>query len=168
MERPNAWKSYDQDELEKLEQICADYRAFISENKTERECAQATVKLAEDAGYVNLETVVAEGRKLSAGDKIYAVNHNKTVMLVNLGTKPLEEGMNILGAHIDSPRLDIKQNPLYEAGDMAYLDTHYYGGVKLSLGSHASRLAWCGMQKGWHLGRCLRGRGSFRSCLLCI
>lgn len=130
MERPNAWKSYDQDELEKLEQICADYRAFISENKTERECAQATVKLAEDAGYVNLETVVAEGRKLSAGDKIYAVNHNKTVMLVNLGTKPLEEGMNILGAHIDSPRLDIKQNPLYEAGDMAYLDTHYYGGVK--------------------------------------
>ena len=130
MERPNAWKSYDQDELEKLEQICADYRAFIGENKTERECAQATVKLAEDAGYVNLETVVAEGRKLSAGDKIYAVNHNKTVMLVNLGTKPLEEGMNILGAHIDSPRLDIKQNPLYEAGDMAYLDTHYYGGVK--------------------------------------
>ena len=119
MERPNAWKSYDQDELEKLEQICADYRAFISENKTERECAQATVKLAEDAGYVNLETVVAEGRKLSAGDKVYAVNHKKTVMLVNLGTKPLEEGMNILGAHIDSPRLDIKQNPLYEAGDMA-------------------------------------------------
>ena len=130
MERPNAWKSYNQDELEKLEQVCADYRAFISENKTERECAQATVKLAEAAGYVNLEAAVAEGRKLSAGDKVYAVNHNKTVMLVNLGTKPLEEGMNILGAHIDSPRLDIKQNPLYEAGDMAYLDTHYYGGVK--------------------------------------
>lgn len=130
MERPNAWKSYNQDELEKLEQVCADYRAFISENKTERECAQATVKLAEAAGYVNLEAAVAEGCELSAGDKVYALNHNKTVMLVNLGTKPLEEGMNILGAHIDSPRLDIKQNPLYEAGDMAYLDTHYYGGVK--------------------------------------
>lgn len=130
MERPNAWKSYDAAELDKLEQLCANYRAFISKNKTERECARATVELAEAAGYVNLETVIAQGRKLSAGDKIYAVNHNKTVMLVNLGTKPLEEGMNILGAHIDSPRLDIKQNPLYEAGDMAYLDTHYYGGVK--------------------------------------
>ena len=130
MERPNAWKAYDDAALAELEQLCGDYRAFISQNKTERECVTASVALAEAAGYVNLEDAVAEGRALKPGDKVYAVNHKKTLMLVNLGTAPLEEGVNILGAHIDSPRLDIKQNPLYEAGDMAYLDTHYYGGVK--------------------------------------
>lgn len=130
MERPNAWKAYGDADVEKLEQLCRDYRTFISENKTERECVTSSIKLAEAAGYVDLETVRAEGRALKAGDKVYAVSHNKTLMLVNLGTAPLEEGMNILGAHIDSPRLDLKQNPLYEAGDMAYLDTHYYGGVK--------------------------------------
>ena len=130
MERPNAWKSYDAASLAELEKLCGDYRAFISENKTERECVRASVALAEAAGYVNLDETVASGRKLAAGDKVYAVSHNKTLMLVNLGSDPLEDGLSILGAHIDSPRLDLKQNPLYEAGDMAYLDTHYYGGVK--------------------------------------
>ena len=130
MERPNAWKSYDAASLAELEKLCGDYRAFISENKTERECVRASVALAEAAGYVNLDEAVASGRKLAAGDKVYAVSHNKTLMLVNLGSDPLEDGLSILGAHIDSPRLDLKQNPLYEAGDMAYLDTHYYGGVK--------------------------------------
>ncbi|MDN0068451.1 aminopeptidase [Collinsella ihumii] len=130
MERPNAWKKYGEADLAELEKLCGEYRAFISENKTERECVRASVKLAEAAGYVDLDQVTAEGRKLSAGDKVYAVCHNKTIMLANIGTAPLEQGVNILGAHIDSPRLDIKQNPLYEAGDMAYLDTHYYGGVK--------------------------------------
>ncbi|MBM6776069.1 aminopeptidase [Collinsella tanakaei] len=130
MERPNAWKKYGGADLAELEKLCGEYRAFISENKTERECVRASVKLAEAAGYVDLDQVTAEGHKLSAGDKVYAVCHNKTIMLANIGTAPLEQGVNILGAHIDSPRLDIKQNPLYEAGDMAYLDTHYYGGVK--------------------------------------
>lgn len=130
MERPNAWKSYDAASLAELEKLCGDYRAFISENKTERECVRASVALAEAAGYVNLDVAVASGRKLAAGDKVYAVSHNKTLMLVNLGSDPLEDGLSILGAHIDSPRLDLKQNPLYEAGNMAYLDTHYYGGVK--------------------------------------
>ncbi len=130
MERPNAWKSYNAASLAELEKLCGDYRAFISENKTERECVRASVALAEAAGYVNLDEAVASGRKLAAGDKVYAVSHNKTLMLVNLGSDPLEDGLSILGAHIDSPRLDLKQNPLYEAGDMAYLDTHYYGGVK--------------------------------------
>ncbi len=130
MERPCAWKRYDDAEVAKLEQLCADYRAFISENKTERECVTASVALAEAAGYENLDQVITENRALKPGDKVYAVNHNKTLMLVNLGAAALEQGVNILGAHIDSPRLDIKQNPLYEAGDMAYLDTHYYGGVK--------------------------------------
>ena len=130
MERPCAWKAYDDAATAELEELCSKYRAFISENKTERECVTASVELAEAAGYVNLETAIAEGRALKAGDKVYAVNHNKSLMLVNLGTEPMERGMNILGAHVDSPRLDLKQNPLYEAGDMAYLDTHYYGGVK--------------------------------------
>ena len=130
MERPNAWKKYGETDVAELEKLCGDYRAFISENKTERECVRASVALAEAAGYVNLDEAVASGRKLAAGDKVYAVSHNKTLMLVNLGSDPLEDGLSILGAHIDSPRLDLKQNPLYEAGDMAYLDTHYYGGVK--------------------------------------
>lgn len=130
MERPNAWKAYDDAALAELEELCQDYRAFISQNKTERECVTASVRLAEAAGYVSLDAARARGRELKAGDKVYATCHNKTLMLVNLGTAPLEDGLNILGAHIDSPRLDLKQNPLYEAGDMAYLDTHYYGGVK--------------------------------------
>ena len=130
MERPCAWKKYTPEQLDELESLAADYRAFISDHKTERLCCAAGVKLAREAGYVALEDAVAKGRKLAAGDKIYAVNHGKTLMLVNIGTAPLEAGFNILGAHIDSPRLDLKQNPAFEAGDMAYLDTHYYGGVK--------------------------------------
>ena len=145
MERPNAWKAYDEAAVAELEQLCGDYRAFISENKTERECVVSSVKLAEAAGYTNLDTAIAEGRTLKAGDKVYAVSHNKTLMLVNLGEQPLEQGMNILGAHIDSPRLDLKQNPLYEAGDMAYLDTHYYGGVKAYhwLPPRSRSTVWC-------------------------
>ena len=130
MERPCAWKKYTDGQLDELEQVTTGYRAFISENKTERLCCAAGVKLAREAGYVALEDVIAADTQLKAGDKIYAVNHGKTLMLVNLGTAPMEQGFNILGAHIDSPRLDLKQNPAYEAGDMAYLDTHYYGGVK--------------------------------------
>ncbi|MDY2777858.1 MAG: aminopeptidase [Collinsella sp.] len=130
MERPNAWKKYKGADLDGVEGLCDSYRAFISQNKTERECVRASVSLAKAAGYVDLDDVIGQGRALKAGDKVYAVSHNKTLMLVNIGTRPLEDGMNILGAHIDSPRLDLKQNPLYEAGDMAYLDTHYYGGVK--------------------------------------
>ena len=145
MERPCAWKSYNDTELAQLEELCGDYRTFISENKTERECVRTSVAMAREAGYISLDEAAALGRALTAGDKIYAVSHNKTLMLVNLGTKPLEEGVNILGAHIDSPRLDLKQNPLYEAGDMAYLDTHYYGGVKAYHWSPpcSPSTAWC-------------------------
>ena len=130
MERPSAWKKYTPQQIEELEELCRGYKQFLSENKTERLCVKAGIKMAEEAGYVNLETVIAEGRALKAGDKVYAANHGKDLMLVNLGTVPLEQGFNILGAHVDSPRLDLKQNPAFEAGDMAYLDTHYYGGVK--------------------------------------
>ena len=130
MERPNAWKSYDGYQLAELDAFCADYAAFISENKTERECCSAGVELAEKAGYANLDDCVREGRRLKAGDRVYVSMRGKTLMLVELGSAPLQEGLNILGAHIDSPRLDVKQNPLDESHEIATLDTHYYGGVK--------------------------------------
>ena len=130
MERPNAWKNYTPAQLEELEHLATDYRAFISQNKTERLCCRSAVQLAEAAGYVNLADAIAAGRKVAAGDKVYAVNHGKSLLLANIGEEPLVHGFNILGAHIDSPRLDLKQNPVFEDGDLAYLDTHYYGGLK--------------------------------------
>ncbi len=130
MERPNAWKTYTKNQLEELETLNDQYRAFLNVGKTERECVKEIVKQAEAAGYVNFEKVLADKQTVKAGDKLYAVCMKKTIALFNIGTKPMEEGMNILGAHIDSPRLDVKQNPLYENDDMAYLDTHYYGGIK--------------------------------------
>lgn len=130
MERPNAWKNYTPAQLEELERLATDYRAFISQNKTERLCCRSAVQLAEAAGYVNLADAIAAGRKVAAGDKVYAMNHGKSLLLANIGEEPLEHGFNILGAHIDSPRLDLKQNPVFEDGDLAYLDTHYYGGLK--------------------------------------
>jgi len=130
MEQKNAWKKYDESDIQKLEELAANYITFISECKTERECAKYAIKAAEERGYINLDEAVKKGTTLSAGDKVWAHIHGKAVMLVQLGKKPLEEGLNLLGAHIDSPRLDIKQNPLYESNDFALLDTHYYGGIK--------------------------------------
>lgn len=130
MERENVWKSYTKKEKKELDRLCNNYRQFLDAGKTERECAAEAVKMAEKAGYRNLQEVVEEGGCLKAGDKVYAVNMNKAVALFQIGTEPMEQGMAILGAHIDSPRMDIKQNPLYEDTELAYLDTHYYGGIK--------------------------------------
>ena len=130
MERENAWKSYSDKDLDKLEKLSSDYIEFISENKTERECVNASIAMAEKAGYKPLAKAIKKQRKLKAGDKVYAQTHGKALILAVLGTDPLEDGFNILGAHIDSPRLDAKQNPLYENTDIALLDTHYYGGIK--------------------------------------
>ena len=130
MERPNAWKDYTSEQLDELHYLCEGYKAYISDNKTERECCAAAVSLAEEAGYVDLAAKIAAGEALKPGDKVYAVNRGKALMLVNMGTDPLEQGVNILGAHIDSPRLDVKQNPLEEKNDLLTLDTHYYGGIK--------------------------------------
>lgn len=130
MERPNAWKTYTKKQLKELETLNEHYRAFLNVGKTERECITEIVKQAEAAGYVNLEEIQAKKQSVKAGDKVYAVCMKKTIALFHIGTNPMDAGMNILGAHIDSPRMDIKQNPLYENGDMAYLDTHYYGGIK--------------------------------------
>lgn len=130
METQAAWKSYDEAALEELDRICADYIDFISANKTEREFTRSAIALAEKAGYVDLYDAFDEGRKLSAGDKVYAQTHGKAVILVHVGSEPLVNGFNILGAHIDSPRLDLKQNPLFERNGLVHLDTHYYGGIK--------------------------------------
>lgn len=130
MERENAWKAYTKKELKELNQLNKEYRKFLDEGKTERECVALAVRMAEEAGYENLADLVASGKKIKAGDKVYSVGMKKMISLFQIGRRPLEDGMAILGAHIDSPRLDIKQNPLYEEGGFAYLDTHYYGGIK--------------------------------------
>ena len=130
MERKTAWNEYKKKDMKKLEKLNAGYRAFLDNGKTERECVKESVRQAEEAGYVNLDTYVKENRALKPGDKVYAVCMKKAIALFQIGTRPLTEGMNILGAHIDSPRLDVKQNPLYEDNGFTYLDTHYYGGIK--------------------------------------
>ena len=130
MEREVAWKSYTDAERAHLEQVSARYRAFLDNGKTERECVTEVVKLAEAKGYTNLEDKIAHGEALKAGDKVYSDWMGKSIMLFIIGKAPMEKGINILGAHIDSPRMDVKQNPLYEDGGLAYLDTHYYGGIK--------------------------------------
>ena len=130
MERRNAWKDYDKKEIKELEKLCKEYRKFLDSGKTERECVKVIVDMAKKAGYEDLEELKKSGRKLKTGDKIYAVNMKKAIALFQIGKAPLIEGLNILGAHIDSPRMDVKQNPLYEDTELAYLDTHYYGGIK--------------------------------------
>ncbi len=130
MERKNAWESYDKKTLKQVDKLAAEYIDFISECKTERECVDNIVNTIEAAGYRELQELIRTKAKLKAGDKIYSVQMNKSVVMFKLGKKPISEGLNILGAHIDSPRMDVKQNPLYEDNGVAYLDTHYYGGVK--------------------------------------
>lgn len=130
MERKNCWDLYDKKQLAQLEKINDMYRTFLDEGKTERECVDYIVNTIEAAGYVNINSLIKTNGKVKAGDKVYAVLMNKTVAMFHIGSQDILEGMNILGAHIDSPRLDVKQNPLYEQDGFVYLDTHYYGGVK--------------------------------------
>lgn len=130
MERKNAWETYDETQVQALEAVCRRYRAYLDTGKTERECADETIRLAKEAGYRSLQDAIDAGEQLKPGDKLYCDQMGKSVMLFVLGREKLEKGMNIIGAHIDSPRMDVKQNPLYEDTDFAYLDTHYYGGIK--------------------------------------
>ena len=134
MKKKNAWEQYNEAQMNEVEALSVRYRDFISTCKTERECASRIIKEAEGRGYEKLEDVIAAceagERKLAAGDKIWASWMNKSVVLVQVGHRPMAEGLNILGAHIDSPRMDIKQDPLYEDTGFAMLDTHYYGGIK--------------------------------------
>lgn len=130
METKNVWETYNDRQLLELDNLNTKYRDFLSMCKTERECVDNIVNMIEQEGYRELSDIVKKNQTLKKGDKVYAVWMNKSVVMFHIGEKPLSEGMNILGAHIDSPRLDVKQNPLYEESGFAYLDTHYYGGVK--------------------------------------
>ena len=130
MDKKNAWETYSETQLQEVMELGEEYRRFISENKTERECAAAAVDMAKAHGYRSLCEIIDAKETLKPQDKVYYVMMDKSIVLFHLGDRPLEEGLHILGAHIDSPRLDLKQNPLYESGEIAYLDTHYYGGIK--------------------------------------
>lgn len=130
MNRKNAWNKYDENQKKDIFHLNDGYREFISNCKTERECVREVIRMAKEQGYRDLKDVIKSGEGLKAGDKVYAENMEKTIALFVIGEAPLEDGMRILGAHIDSPRIDLKQNPLYEDTQMALLDTHYYGGIK--------------------------------------
>ncbi len=130
MERKNAWIGYNTKEIKALETFCEEYKDFLTKGKTERLCTGIAVDMAQKAGYRDIREYIENGKRLKAGDKIYAQNMGKMVTLFQIGKEPLARGMAILGAHIDSPRIDIKQNPLYEDNGFAYFDTHYYGGIK--------------------------------------
>ncbi len=130
MEKKNTWETYEEKDIKKCEKLCKAYREFLDNGKTERECIDTIVNRIEEEGFQELDTLVKNATPLKEGDKVYSVWMNKSIVMFRIGSEPLTEGMNILGAHIDSPRLDVKQNPLYEDGGFAYFDTHYYGGVK--------------------------------------
>ncbi len=130
MEKNNVWSSYNSEQLAELERINALYKSCLDKGKTERECVKTAARMAEEKGYQNIRGLIENQTPVKTGDKVYAVCMDKSIVLFQIGARPLEEGMNILGAHIDSPRIDVKQNPLYESDEFAYLDTHYYGGIK--------------------------------------
>lgn len=130
MKKENVWLSYGEEELKELNELSDKYKKCLDAGKTERECVDVVTEMVKEAGYCSLEEILEKGKSLAAGDKIYAVYMKKCIALFQIGKRPISEGMNILGAHIDSPRMDVKQNPLYEREDFAYLDTHYYGGIK--------------------------------------
>lgn len=130
MEQKNTWTLYDKKQLKELEAFSRDYMGFLDTGKTERECIDTIVNRIEAEGYRELSALIEAGETLKAGDRVYSVCMNKAIAMFQIGEDAMEKGMNILGAHIDSPRLDVKQNPLYEDGGFALLDTHYYGGVK--------------------------------------
>jgi len=130
MIRKNTWTTYNQKREKEAFSFAEGYKKFLDQGKTERECVDQLVNMAEKEGFVELTSLLEKKKKVKKGDKIYSVWMNKSIVLFHIGEEPMENGMNILGAHIDSPRLDVKQNPLYEEGGFAYLDTHYYGGIK--------------------------------------
>ena len=126
----NAWLKYNQLEKKQIFDFCEGYKNYLSVGKTERECIHEAVRLAEQKGYKNLNDVIKNNEGLKAGDKVYLNNKDKALVLYLIGNDNIENGMRIIGSHVDSPRIDLKQNPLYEDGNLALMDTHYYGGVK--------------------------------------
>ena len=130
MEFNNCWRMYPDADLQSLEVMAAAYRDFLSNCKTERECTAYVKAWAKENGFVDLSERVKSDAPLKAGEKIIAVHMDKTASVFVIGKNNLEKGFNYVGAHVDSPRMDLKQKPLYEEGGFAYLDTHYYGGIK--------------------------------------
>lgn len=130
MNKRNVWANYNREQTKAAYDFCEEYKRFLDESKTEREAIDAVVNRVEQKGFRELSRIIESGETLKTGDKVYTVWMNKSIVLFKIGSEPMEKGMNILGAHIDSPRLDVKQNPLYEDNGYAYLDTHYYGGIK--------------------------------------
>lgn len=124
------WDKIDDEEAGKIMAFSEEYKKYMDASKTEREAADEIIRLAKAQGYVDIKDAIKEGRKFKAGDKVYAVNKGKGAALFVIGKEPMEKGFNIVGSHIDSPRIDLKQNPLYEEEGFAMLDTHYYGGIK--------------------------------------
>ncbi len=122
----NAWEKYQDIDIENVMKFSEGYKDFISKCKTERECVKYSIKLAEAKGYKNLDNV----KTLKPGDKVYATNKGKNFIAFIIGSEDIENGINILGAHIDSPRIDLKQNALYEKDGFTLADSHYYGGIK--------------------------------------
>ena len=126
----NIYEHCSDEKLSSIQNFNEDYKAFLSYGKTERLCVKQATKLAQENGFILLDDFINQHKEIKVGDKIYAINKNKNIVLFKIGTKPVVDGLRILGAHIDSPRLDVKQNPLYQKDDFALLDTHYYGGIK--------------------------------------
>ena len=126
----NVWLKYDDSDKEILNKLCNEYREYISLNKTERENVETVINTVTSLGYKELSYYIESNEGLKAGDKIYVNNRNKSIALFVIGKEDITKGMNILGAHIDSPRLDLKANPIYEDSELCYFDTHYYGGIK--------------------------------------
>jgi aspartyl aminopeptidase len=124
----NCWEEVGSKEEREIEEFASAYKKFLDRGKTERECADAAREMLEISGFVNIENL--KDKPFKTGMKVYQNIRGKSILAAIIGKKPAVEGCNILGAHIDSPRLDLKQNPLYEDSDFALLDTHYYGGIK--------------------------------------
>lgn len=147
----NAWTKYTEKQVEEIFDFCNGYKDFMSKCKTERECATEIISLAKQQGYEDLEDIIKNNKKLSAGDKVYVNNKGKAVALFIVGSEPMESGLKILGAHIDSPRLDLKQNPLYEDSELSLLDTHYYGGIKkIPMGYTSFSSSWSSSKERWN------------------
>jgi aspartyl aminopeptidase len=128
--KENAWNTYTDEDFDMMDALIAGYKFFLDNGKTERECVRQMISTARQCGYVSMEDVIRTGAALRPGSKVYAQTKGKAVMFIHIGLFPIEDGLNILGAHIDSPRMDLKPNPFYEDTELAYLDTHYYGGIK--------------------------------------
>ena len=124
------WEKYNEQQMNEVRTFNNGYKKYISDCKTERECVVESIRIAEEYGYKNLKDLIASNTTVKTGDKVYYNNMGKSLILFHIGEEPLENGMNILGAHIDSPRIDLKQHPIYEDKNLCLLKTHYYGGIK--------------------------------------